>query len=216
MEVVDKFLDEFVFHGGDKASDKDNTEDSMESDEDVSDGVWNYGVIKCFMVLLDFKDAVSTGNGNHLSILRKQLLIHFFSTPGFNKFAIEMFINTLQCQVLLSEAEAHHCKCAATVNWKGSSGKNIEIDLFQKNRNCEMKKLIRSMGANKTEKAIERSSKALGGVTKIVEAFEQQVSIKPKSAMHSDKLMVVQYCQTYTDRDDGEILTYDQHSSHGS
>ena len=25
MEVVDKFLDEFVFHGGDKASDRDNT-----------------------------------------------------------------------------------------------------------------------------------------------------------------------------------------------
>ena len=56
-----------------------------------------------------------------------------------------------------------------------SSGKNIEIDLFQENRNSEMKK------------AIERASKTSGGVTKIVEAFEQQVNIKPKSGMYSHK-----------------------------
>jgi hypothetical protein len=137
LEVINKFLDKYVFVGG---------------DEEVSDGVWYYGVnlLKCFMLLVDFKDAVSTGNGEHLLILRKQLLAHFFSTPRLNEFAIEMFINILQCEVLLSKAEAHCCKWAATVNWKGGSGKNIEIDLFQENRNCEMKKLIRSMGANKT------------------------------------------------------------------
>ena len=74
--AIDNFLDEFVFHG----------------DEKVTDGIWSYGVnlIKCFLILADFKDAVSTGNGDHLLILRKQLLIHFFSTPGFNEFAIEM------------------------------------------------------------------------------------------------------------------------------
>ena len=183
IKVVDKFLDEFVFHSGEEVSDEDT------SDSNGADGVWCYGVniIKCFMLLLDFKDAVSTGNGDHLSILRKQLLIHFFSTPGFNQFAIEMLVNTLQCEVLLSKAEAHRCKWAATVNWKGGSGKNIEIDLFQENRNCEMKKLIGSMGANKTKKAIERASKASGGVTKIVEAYEQQVNIQPKSTMHSHK-----------------------------
>ena len=136
--VIDKFLDEFVF---------------LREDE-VTDGIWCYGVnlIKRFLMLADFKDAVSTGNGAHLLILRKQLLIHFLSTPGFNDFVIEMLINILQCKVLLSEAEAKRCKWAATVNWNGGSGKNIEMDLFQENRNCEMKKLIKSMGANKTEK----------------------------------------------------------------
>ncbi len=184
LGIIDKFLDEFVFNGGDEVSDED-----MQSDDDTSDGVWSYGmnIIKCFMLLLDFKDAVSTGNGDHLCILRKQLLIHFFSTPGFNEFAIEMLSNTLQSGVLLSEAEAHRCKWAATANWKGGHGKNVEIDLFQENRNCEMKKLIKSMGANKTDKAIERASKASGGVTKIVEAFEQQVNIAQKSATHSHK-----------------------------
>ena len=172
--IVDKFLKEFIFLGG---------------NQKVADGVWCYGanIIKSFMVLADFKDAVSSGNGEYISILRKQLLTHFFATPGFNEFAIEMLINILQCEVLLSKAEAHRCKWAATVNWKGGVGHNIEIDLFQENRNCEMKKLIRSMGANKTDKAIERASKASGGVSKIVEAFEEQVNIRQKSGTHTHK-----------------------------
>ena len=171
-DIVDKFLEEFIFLGG---------------NQKVADGVRSYGanIIKSFMVLADFKDAVSSGNGEYISILRKQLLTHFFATPGFNEFAIEMLINILQCEVLLSKAEAHRCKWAATVNWKGGVGHNIEIDLFQENRNCEMKKLIRSKGANKTDKAIERASKASGGVSKIVEAFEEQVNIRQKSGAHT-------------------------------
>jgi hypothetical protein len=173
-DILDQFLDELIFHGENKV---------------VEDGVWCYSVniVKSFMVLADFKNAVSTGNGEYISILRKQLLSHFFATPGFNEFSIEMLINILQCEVFLSEAEAHRCKWAATVNWKGGVGRNIEIDLFQENRNCEMKKLIRSMGANKTEKAIERASTASGGVSKIVEAFEENVNICPKSGSHTHK-----------------------------
>ena len=175
INTLDKFLDEHVFN--------------EENIDTTTDGVWCYGVniLRSFMLLADFKDAVATGNGEYLSVIRKQLLLHFFSTPGFNEFAIEMFVNILQCQVLLSEMEAYNCKWAATVNWKGGPGNNIEIDLFQENRNCEMKKLITAMGANKTEKAIGRASKASGGVAKISEAFEKQVKMHQKSTAHSHK-----------------------------
>ena len=50
-----------------------------------------------------------------------------------------------------------------------------------------MKKLIKAMGANKSDKAICRASKASGGVSKIVEGFEHQVSMRPKSALHTHK-----------------------------
>ena len=50
-----------------------------------------------------------------------------------------------------------------------------------------MKKFIKSMGANKTEKAITRASKASGGVLKIVKAYQHQVYIHPKSTTHSHK-----------------------------
>ena len=176
--TLDKFLDEYVLETEDK-----------ESSATPTDGVWSYGIniLKSYLLLADIKDAVATGNGEYLTILRRQLLPHFFSTPGFNEYAIEMFINILQCQVLLSEAEAHHCKWAATVNWKGGAGSNIEIDLFQENQNCELNKMIKSMGANKTHKAITRASKASAGVTKVVEAFEDQVKMPRRSSTHKHK-----------------------------
>jgi hypothetical protein len=70
-DILDKFLEEYIFIGGNK---------------EVADGVWCYGVniMKSFLVLADFKDAVSTGNGGYIPNLRKQLLTHFFATPGFN------------------------------------------------------------------------------------------------------------------------------------
>jgi hypothetical protein len=183
IDALDKFLDEYVFP-------EYEYEDDDDSETMNGDGVWCYSIniLKSFLLLADIKDAVASGNGEYLSVLRKQLLPHFFSTPGFNEFSIEMFINILQCQVLLSEAEAHQCKWAATVNWTGGAYKNIEIDLLQENRNCEMKKLIKAMGANKTEVAITRASKASGGVSKIVEAFESQVTMRKKtSSAHTHK-----------------------------
>ena len=98
--TLDRFLDEYVF---------------VEDEESKAiDGIWCYGtnILKSFLLLADIRDAVASGNGEDLSAPRKQLLEHFFATPGF---AIEMFVNILQCQVVLSEAEAHICKWAATV-----------------------------------------------------------------------------------------------------
>ena len=52
-----------------------------------------------FGAMVSTSSSVSTGNGEYISILRKQLLTHFFATPGFNEFAIKMLINILQCEV---------------------------------------------------------------------------------------------------------------------
>lgn len=130
ITTVEKFLDEFVF------SATSDTEDTH-----MRHGVLSYSVnlMSSFLLLADFKDAVKSGNGEYLAVLRKQLLVHFFSTSGYNEFAIEMLINILQCQVLLTEAEANQCMWAATVNWNGGSGKNMEIYLFQENQNSKMK-----------------------------------------------------------------------------
>ena len=43
------------------------------------------------------------------------------------------------------------------------------------------------MGANKTERAIERMSKAAAGVCKVVDVFEDQTFMKPKSSAHSHR-----------------------------
>ena len=65
--------------------------------------------------------------------------------------------------VFLIDAEAHNCVWASTANWTGGPGRNVEIDLLQENRNKDLKKQIKAMAANKTNKAIDRSIRASGG-----------------------------------------------------
>jgi hypothetical protein len=184
LAVLDKFITQYIFQTTAHSDDED-----VSATDDMSDGVLNYSLnlIKSFMVLLDCKDAVASGNGEHLALVQKQMLLYFSSVSGYNSYAIEMLISTIQNSVLLSPAEAHQCKWAALANWKGGRNKNIEIDLLQENRNKDIKGLINLMGANKTEKAIERVSRAAGGVRKIVDIFEDQTLIKAKSSAHSHK-----------------------------
>ena len=75
---------------------------------------------------------------------------------------------------------------AGIVNWKGGDAKNIEIDLLQENRNKDLKSLIKSMGANKTTKAITRASRAVGGVRQIVENFDE-VALTRESSAHTHR-----------------------------
>ena len=190
--TLDKFIDEYLIPNP-------TNEEEPHSNID-EDHVRNYSlcILKYYFIMIDFKDAVKEGNGARLATLHKQFLQHFKSDFGFNAYAIEMLINIVQNEVFLSESEAHHCKWSSTANWKGGSAKNLEIDILQENRNKDIKKLIKGMGANKTDKAIERASRAAAGVRKIVENFDTQVSLSPASSTHSHKSSA---------RDEAKILT---------
>lgn len=200
--VLDKFIDEFLllpstsFPGPTREEeDQENEVESLSASEDSqsclenTDFVNNYSscLLKYFLILLDFKDAVREGNGETLATLHKVLLPYFKSLPGFNAYAIEMLISVIQNDVFLSEAEAHHCMWASTANWKGGVGKNIEIDLLQENRNKDIKKAIKAMGPNKTDNAIDRSSRASGGERHTVQNFDHQVGKTSPSSTHSHK-----------------------------
>lgn len=144
-------------------------------------------LLRYYFIIADFKDAVREGNGKQLLILQKQLLKHFKSIPDYNAYAIEMLNSIVQSEALLSQAESHQIMWAATVNWKGRKSRNIEIDLLQENRNKDLKNLIKAMGANKTASAIQRASRAAGGVRHIVESFDNNVSLAKQSSDHTHR-----------------------------
>jgi hypothetical protein len=53
--------------------------------------------------------------------------------------------------------------------------------------NRDIKALIKNMGANKTDKAITRVSRAAGGVRQIVENVDNKVSMPTTSSKHTHK-----------------------------
>ena len=163
-ETIGNFIDNYILES--------LSEDDSDDDSAGEDRVMNYSInlLRSFMILLDYKDAVATGNGDHLAIIQKQMIPYFFCV-SYNAYAIEMLISTMQNEITLSPGEAHKCKWGALVNWKGGKNKNIEIDLLQENRNRDLKGLIASVRPNKTEKSIQRASKAAGGVRQIVDKF---------------------------------------------
>ena len=148
-------------------------------------------------MVADFKDAINEGNGQRVNQLHKQSLRLFKTDSSFNTYAIEMLVNVVQNEVLLSKSEAYKCTWAATVNLGKGQGKNVEIDLLQENMNRDPKKPLKNMGANKTDRAIERASKAVGRGRKIIENFDMQMSITPKST---------QQCQQSSLTDEIKIL----------
>lgn len=178
-EVLEKFVDTFLLPKG----------QNTPTDDEEKDAVKNHSLslLRYFFIFADFKDAVREGNGEQLLILHNQLLHHFKFVPGFNAYAIEMLISIIQSKIFLSQAELHQITWAATVNWKGGTGKNIEIDLLQENRNKDLKNLIKGMGANKTTIAIERVSQAAGGVRHIVENVDNNVSLNIQSSAHTHR-----------------------------
>ena len=68
LSVLGHFLDEYILQT--QSDDKDIAAD------DISDGVFDYSLnlLKSFMVFLDCKDAVASGNGEHLAIIQKQMI----------------------------------------------------------------------------------------------------------------------------------------------
>ena len=114
LAELDKFMEEYIsleIPTCGKDFDGDCDEDDS-GDDDSGDGIFNYGVnlLSSFMLLLDCKHAVASGNGEHLALVQQQMLYHFSSVSGYNSYAIEMLISTIQNEVLLSTAEAHQCK----------------------------------------------------------------------------------------------------------
>ena len=181
--VLDKFIDEYLI------TPRPDDEDECSSPDDDNDFVRNYSlcVLKYFFIFLDIKDAVKEGNDERLDTLHKELLWHFKSGPGHNTHAIEMLISIVQNEVFLSEAEAHQSTWASTASWVGGPGKNIEIDILQECRNKDIKKKIKVMGANKTNKAIDRSSRSSGGERQTVDNFEKQVNRGVHSSSHTHR-----------------------------
>ena len=76
-----------------------------------------------------------------------------------------MFVRIAQIGWLLTSRLSQQLKWGFFVNWKGGTGNNIEDDLAQEIKNKLSKNIVQRMGPNKTLSSINKTSKAMSGIS---------------------------------------------------
>lgn len=150
-----------------------------------SDGIMEYGkeVLSLGLLYLEYKDAIKEGDG--LRVLRcwKYLQLIFTASQRKN-YAIEAF--NLICQYIyyLSPQLAQQLLYSRFINVHGRVGYNIPCDLHMEHLNRIVKETMHHLGANKTERAIVRSSKCSQVLKSLLSNFDVRTGLKYISGSH--------------------------------
>ena len=73
------------------------------------------------------------------------------------------------------------------MNTHGRRGKNIPCDLHMEHLNRMCKSSISGLGSNVTDRSIQRIGECLSEVAKVVQAYDEENSIKPISGKHRQR-----------------------------
>ena len=154
--------------------------------EPSDDHIYAYAVevMSLGLFYLSFKDAIKHGNGEHVLRCWKYF-IPVFKASGRTNYSIEAFLTLYQYYFMLSPRQSHQLLWSRFINTHGLPGRNIECDLHMEHLNRICKNSIKGMGANKTEKAIQRAAKAIGKSSAVVDNFTHVTKCASTSQKHS-------------------------------
>ena len=154
--------------------------------EEDEDRVLNYGlrVLESVMLILQLKDTSREGDGTRASVNEKVLMSHFKSQNIYSKYALEMLTSVAQKELILSPSK-EVVRREPFVYWRGGAGNNMDDDTAIEICNCLTKSMVRDMGANKTEHAINMVSRASVGIKNIISNFDDVSHIVPNSSKHT-------------------------------
>ena len=101
------------------------------SSDIVADDMYNYqrALLEYGMVIINFLDAISEGDGARVIRNWKFLLLYFQHDKGSQKYSLEALYLMFQVYALLSPKAAHHIVWNRFAKRKHSLGGNIPLDL---------------------------------------------------------------------------------------
>ena len=134
-------------------------------------------VLTLGMFIMNFKDAVREGDGEHILVLWKYMMLLFKATQRKN-YAIEAFTILVQVHFILPPNLSEQIKWSRFINVHGLPGHNISADLHMEHLNRLVKIAIEGLGANKSENAIKRTAKAVGVLSKALESYDAALGIR--------------------------------------
>ena len=144
-------------------------------------------VLTLGLFIMNFKDAVREGDGEHVLLLWKFM----FKATGRKNYALEALTLLSQHYILLPPNLAEQLKWSRFINIHGCPGHNISCDLHMEHINKVVKVAIEGLGANKSEKSIKRVAKAIGVLSETTESFDFEVGLVAPSGKHSDQAVLM-------------------------
>ena len=160
----------------------------LEPDSDRCGTAYDYAceVLTLGLFIMDFKDAVREGDGDHILLLWKYMML-FFRATGRTNYATEAFTLLAQCNIILPPNLCEQVKWSRFVNVHGLPGHNISADLHMEHLNKVVKVAIEGLGANKSDNGIKRAAKAIGALSLVLDSYDSALNVKKPSGKHSDK-----------------------------
>ena len=127
---------------------------------DKDDGIYNYTRVLCHYgsLVLEMRDGWHEGDGERVLRCWKLLLPHF-KVAGCTKYSLEALKLQIHSGIEYSPNLAHQVTWNRFVNVRGGAGNNIPCDLFNEHVNKLLKHIIRNMGSNLTESALQRAAR---------------------------------------------------------
>jgi L1 cell adhesion molecule like protein len=163
------------------------------------DGIEVYpkDVLSTGLFYWEYSDSIREGDGDRLLRCWRYMLPIFMNT-GRKNYSIEAFHLLYQHDYLLPPRQAAQLLYTRFVNVHGLPGRNIAADLHMQHLNYIGKGCIKSLGANKTEAAIQRSAKALGTIVPVLENFDEQNNMpdisgaQKRASTEKDQMIITQ------------------------
>ena len=151
------------------------------------DGVMNYSlqVLQLGFLLMQLNDTEREGDGNRSLLNWKILMLYFRCRSRGMKYAFEAMRFITMTKALYTARMAHRVIHGQFINHKGGAGNNYANDLKMEHIIKNNKVILKGLCANKTLKAVQRSSSAAYGVHQIVNNFDEQSDISPDSTAHT-------------------------------
>ncbi len=160
--------------------------DSEIDDIDI-DYIHSYAceVMNVGLLNMEFCDASKEGDGDCLIRVWKYLMLLYRASKRTN-YAIEAFTLLLQYHISLAPTFAE-LKWSRFINVHGRPGRNISCDLHMEHLNRIAKTAVDGLGANKTEKAIDRVGKTVGTLTETLDMYDIENHVGEESGAHTSK-----------------------------
>ena len=156
-----------------------------------TDDLYNYqtSFMELGMVIFNFFDAVSMGDGDRILQCWKFMLLYLKADgAGSRKYALESFYLICQNYSLLSEKAAFDLRWNRFYKSRNGSGGNIPLDLAMELYNNLLKNIFRMLGPNVSDKKIlDRYCKALVVNKSLIESWDKSCQLMQRSGKHIAK-----------------------------